>query len=249
MNQQQTLPQRLDYGLDMPRELRRNAIYGAGGVVMGSLVFAIAPGAATAILLGGISLLSGIVLLVMCGVMIWGSKVGKLRLRDEVLGQWPWRGDERVLDVGCGHGLMMIGAAKYLTTGKSIGVDLWLKIDQANNSPDATARNAALEGVADRVSIRDGDARDLPFEPNQFDVVISSWVIHHMSDPDDRARVLREIGRVLKPGGRAVIIDIETTRETVQFFERNDWQGVQKSKPYYLFFTPTHVVTAIKPAT
>jgi hypothetical protein len=38
--------------------------------------------------------------------MLWGSKVGKLRLRDKVLNALRWRGDETVLDVGCGHGLL-----------------------------------------------------------------------------------------------------------------------------------------------
>src|SRR3546814_6489738 len=48
-------------------------------------------------------------------VMLWGSKIGKVRLRDKVLATLPWRGDERVLDVGCGHGLMLAGADRKST--------------------------------------------------------------------------------------------------------------------------------------
>ena len=45
-------------------------------------------------------------------IMIWGSKAGKIRLRDKMIDSVLWRGDEQVLDVGCGHGLMLVGAAK-----------------------------------------------------------------------------------------------------------------------------------------
>lgn len=51
-------------------------------------------------------------------IMIWGSKVGKRLLRDKMIDSISWRGDEKVLDVGCGHGLMLIGAAKRLAGEK-----------------------------------------------------------------------------------------------------------------------------------
>src|SRR3546814_12624473 len=85
-------------------------------------------------------------------VMLWGSKIGKVRLRDKVLATLPWRGDERVLDVGCGHGLMLAGAAQRLLTGRVIGIDIWRSEDQARNSPEATLRNMRLEGVSERVA-------------------------------------------------------------------------------------------------
>jgi predicted RNA methylase len=45
-------------------------------------------------------------------LLLWSSLFGKFRARDALLNAVPWRGDEQVLDVGCGHGLMLIGAAK-----------------------------------------------------------------------------------------------------------------------------------------
>ena len=72
--------------------------------------------------------------------------MGKLRLRDRVLDGLALRGDEQVLDVGCGHGLMLLGAAKRLKKGKAIGVDIWQKEDQAGNDPEATRENARREG-------------------------------------------------------------------------------------------------------
>ncbi len=250
MNQQTTpttLAQKPDYGLDTPRELRRNALYGLVGVVMGPIILYIGGGAPLGIIIGLVSLGSGLLLFVICAVTILGSRVGKLRLRDEVLGAIPWRGDERVLDIGCGHGLMMIGAAKHLTSGKAIGVDIWAQDLQADNSADAALRNAALEGVAERVEVRYGDARDLPFDNASIDVVLSSWVIHFLLDPEDRLQALKEIVRVLKPGGRVVIVDVDRIDEYRSYFIAQEWPGVSKSRPHYLFVTPTYVLTAVKP--
>src|SRR5437660_1447109 len=80
---------------------------------------------------------------------------------------------EAVLDVGCGRGLLLNAAARRLTTGKAVGVDLWQNADLSNNRPEATLENARLEGVADRVQVKDGDARQLPFADAVFDVVVS----------------------------------------------------------------------------
>ena len=65
----------------------------------------------------------------------------------------PWRGDEKVLDVGCGRGLFLIGAAERLTTGKATGVDIWQSEDLSNNTGDAVMANAKAEGVAAKVKI------------------------------------------------------------------------------------------------
>src|SRR5690348_943341 len=133
MNQRTALSERVDYGIDTPRDLRRNILYGITGVVLGSLLLYLAQGGPFGVFLGGISLVSGILLLVISVVMFWGSKVGKLRLRDQVIDALPWRGDERVLDIGCGHGLLLIAAAKHLTTGQAMGIDIWIATEQAGN--------------------------------------------------------------------------------------------------------------------
>ena len=78
--------------------------------------------------------------------MFWGSKVGKLRLRDKIIASIPWRGDEQVLDVGCGHGLMLLAVAKRLQSGRAIGIDIWSQVDQADNNPESTLANARIEG-------------------------------------------------------------------------------------------------------
>jgi ubiquinone/menaquinone biosynthesis C-methylase UbiE len=140
--------------------------------------------------------------------MAWGSRVGKLQLRDKIIRSFSWRGDERVLDVGCGHGLMLLAAAKRLTSGRAVGIDVWSQVDQADNSAAATLENARLEGVADRVEVLDADVRKLPFPDASFDVVLSSFVIHNLSRASDRRQVVQEIARVLRPGGELAIAAI-----------------------------------------
>ncbi len=181
-------------------------------------------------------------------VMVWGSKRGKFLLRDKLLDAIPWRGDERVLDVGCGHGLMLIGAAKRLRQGKAVGIDLWRKQDQAGNSREATTMNVQLEGVADRIELVDGDARKLPFGDNFFDVVLSSWALHNIPDRTGRDTAIREIVRVLKPGGHVVIIDIRHTTDYAEVMREGKMSDVRRSAPNFLFLIPSVTVTARKPA-
>ena len=189
----------------------------------------------------------GVWFLLTAAVMLWGSKIGKLRLRDKLIASIPWRGDEQVLDVGCGHGLMLIGAAKQLHGGKAVGIDLWQTADQAGNSRAATWHNVELENVADRVELIDGDARAMPFPNHQFDVVLSSWALHNIYDRPGRYAAIREIVRVLKPGGRLVIIDIRHTAEYAEVLKDGGMAEVRRGRPNFLFFIPSHVLTARKP--
>jgi 2-polyprenyl-3-methyl-5-hydroxy-6-metoxy-1,4-benzoquinol methylase len=163
----------------------------------------------------------GLVCLVMGCWMVYYSYVGKLRMRERLLNGIPWRGDEAVLDVGCGRGLLLVGAAKRLTTGKATGIDRWQGEDLAGNSPLATRANALAEGVADRVEIQTGDARELPFADASFDVVVSNAALHNIYNAEGRRAAVREIARVLKPGGRVVISDIRHTAEYAGILRQN----------------------------
>jgi arsenite methyltransferase len=97
---------------------------------------------------------------------------------------------------------------KKLTTGKTVGVDLWAAKDLSDNNAEATLANAAAEGVADRVEVQTGDITRLPFSDASFDAVISMTVLHNIPPRDARDLALRELVRVLKPGGRIAIFDL-----------------------------------------
>jgi len=180
-------------------------------------------------------------------VMLWGSKIGKLQLRDKIIRSIAWRGDEQVLDVGCGHGMMLIAAAQRLTTGHATGIDIWSQADQADNSPEATMENARLEQVADRVEILNADARKIPFPDNSFDVVLSSFVIHNLHKASDREQILREIARVLRPSGQLAIADILHSGQYEKVLRALGWKGMKRWFPNFLFFIPTRVLRASKP--
>jgi len=113
-----------------------------------------------------------------------------------------------VLDAGCGRGLALIGCAKKLTTGAAVGIDLWAAKDLSHNNPAATLANAIAEGVADRVAVETGDITRLPFADASFDAVISMTVLHNIPSRDARDQALRELVRVLKPGGRIAVFDL-----------------------------------------
>jgi SAM-dependent methyltransferase len=150
--------------------------------------------------------------------VIYDSKVGKLALREELLARVSWVGSEQVLDVGCGRGLLLIGAAKRLKTGRAIGIDLWQSEDLSHNNAAATIENARLEGVADRVQVQTGDMRHMPFVTGQFDVIVSRAAIHNLYQADQREAALHEIVRVVKPAGVILIDDIRHIGEYQRVF-------------------------------
>jgi hypothetical protein len=153
-------PTKADYGLDAPGVVVGNAVAGTAALAGAGIGWAALRRRhrGPAAVLGGWLAAWGLVAVAQVGLMI-RSRAGKLTERDRLLDQLPWRGDEWVLDVGCGRGLL--GAAKRLTSGRAVGLDLWRTRDQAGNDPAATMANAQAEGVAERVELRDGDARQL----------------------------------------------------------------------------------------
>ena len=141
------------------------------------------------------------------GSYLYSSLRGKFAVWDEVLDELRLRGDERLVDIGCGRGAVLLLAAQRLPAGRAIGVDVWRRRDQTGNTRAAAQRNATVEGVGDRVELADADARDLPFPAGSFDVVVSNLAIHNIAGTDGRNQALREAVRVLCPGGRLRIID------------------------------------------
>lgn len=67
-----------------------------------------------------------------------------------------------------------------------------------------------------RVEVKEGDARELPFAVGTFEVVVSNFVVHDIKNRADRERMMREMARGLKPGGRIALVDFIFTDECVK---------------------------------
>jgi SAM-dependent methyltransferase len=234
---------RPDYGIDAPVIVRRLAVVGAATVAVAAVLRATGFGISS-LVVGAVGIWS-----IACTVvMIAGSRVGKFRLRDALLSRIAWRGDGRVLDVGCGHGLLLVAAAKRVSTGRVVGIDIWSQTDQADNWPERTVQNARLEGVADRVEVRDGDARKLDLPDEAFDVVVSSFALHNIPESREREQAVREIIRVMKPGGRVAIVDVWRISQYRRVFRESGMKQVRLSWPSFWFLAPSFILTAVKPA-
>jgi arsenite methyltransferase len=146
------------------------------------------------------------------GLGFYASRRGKFVVWAKLLDELKLKGHERILDMGCGRGAVLLLAAQHLTTGRAVGVDLWRKGDQSGNAAEATLRNAEAEGVADRVELRTADMTALPLEDNTFDMVLSNVAIHNAKGRSGRAKAIEQAVRVLRPGGRLMIADILATR-------------------------------------
>ncbi len=116
---------------------------------------------------------------------------------------------EAVLDVGCGTGDLTLRAARRVgAEGRAAGIDA---------SPDMVkiARRKAARKGRD-VDFRVAPIEDLPFADGEFDAALSSLMIHHLPD-DLKLRGLVEVRRVLKPGGRLVVVDLKPSSGIVGF--------------------------------
>jgi ubiquinone/menaquinone biosynthesis C-methylase UbiE len=125
----------------------------------------------------------------------------------QALGSMP---GARVLDVGCGGGVFLPFLAGLVEqSGRVIG------LDHAPDFVDTARRRMSELGLDNRVEVMEGDALDLPFPDAAFDAAHCERLLMHLEDP---ATALREMRRVVRPGGSVVVVE-------------TDWAGLRVDHP------------------
>jgi SAM-dependent methyltransferase len=240
---------RADYGIDAPPVVRNLGLGGVAIVLIGIAAFLfLSEPRWLMYLLGYWGIFAGGSMVLTSLLIIWSSKVGKLHQRQLLIESLHLKGNETMLDVGCGRGLLLNEAAQHLPNGRALGVDLWQSADQSGNWPEVTMQNARAEGVVDRVEIKTGDMRELPLPDASVDVAIASLSIHNIPTTDGRAKAIQEIHRVSKPGGQVALLDFMATDEYFGSLQALGWEAISRSGPSFWMFPPVRVVRGRKPA-
>ena len=113
-------------------------------------------------------------------------------------------GRGNVLDVGCGSGRTTISLAKIGSDFKIVAFDRFDASYIDDGGKSLLKHNIELAGITDRVSIVQGDITATAFDENYFDAAVSSYMFDHLGE--NKLAALQEMNRVLKPGGRFLMI-------------------------------------------
>jgi ubiquinone/menaquinone biosynthesis C-methylase UbiE len=104
-----------------------------------------------------------------------------------------------LLDIGTGPGWLLVKLHQQAPSMQLVG------IDSSPSMVTEAQRNMVKAGVSGTIEIKEGNASQIPFDGDSFDIVVSQWSIHHWKHPVEG---LNEVYRVLKPGGYALMYDL-----------------------------------------
>lgn len=230
-----------NYGLDSPLMVRHMFSRGGWTLLFALIVFIVNraqyPGPSVQILI-----VLGLIALGFFAagwITMQASKTARFQIRDRILDSLQLTGEERLLDVGCGTGLMAIGAARRLQGGRVTGLD-------QSEEADVVKANAKLEGVAEKVRVDTGVSAKLVYPDNHYDVVVSALALRGLGESDVREQMVREMFRVLKSGGKLAIFDTTGASDYVQVLRSAGAQNVELSGVIWYGIQPARIVTARK---
>ncbi|QAA80367.1 class I SAM-dependent methyltransferase [Aequorivita sp. H23M31] len=235
---------KIDYGIDAPKVIRRLLFIGIL-IISITLLFPIVSFGEIELVTSGF-IWAGVSLIVGAILMTLYSKFGKLKHRDRILNKIQWTGSEKVLDVGTGLGLLMIGAAKRLTTGKAIGIDIFDSRDLSNNTLERTRANAKLEGVTGNTEVLRMDILKTDFPNDYFDVIVSNLCLHNIKKAKDRDAACAEIFRILKPEGKTIISDFINIGNYSRKFKSLGMKVQNEGTYLFDTFPPLTIIKSIK---
>lgn len=138
-------------------------------------------------------------------------------LREIIFNQTKIEKEDTVADIGAGTGYLTLELAKK--AAEVIAVD--------NSSQMlCIARDEADKAELTNIRFMDGNAEQLPLEPEAVDLVYANMLLHHVNDP---LQVFKEMNRILKPGGKVIVTDINEHEHTWLRQEKSDlWLGFSR---------------------
>ncbi len=240
------LPAFTDYDIDAPQV---TAYLLGGGFLLAVLALALRRHSlqvSTSGLLGLFFLLFGLLLVSVALWMLWTCWRGKWIACGRLLDALRLRGKERLLDLGCGRGMLLLLAAQRLPRGKATGLDDWSQTYLFGNSRSKTLSNLQAAGLEKRAEVVTGDMRHMPFPKGRFDVVTAHLALHRVKEREGRLQVLREAARVLRKGGRLALQDFQYNRQTLEDLEKSGFQKAEVSGVQFCAFPPFRRITAVK---
>jgi ubiquinone/menaquinone biosynthesis C-methylase UbiE len=130
------------------------------------------------------------------------------------------RSTDKILDVGCGPGTITVGFAAHVPQGFVTGLDI---------SPDVLEQARSLDNLPSNVSFMEGDLlKGLDMEDGQYDMVFNSQLFPHLNSKEMKLTALREMRRVVRPGG------ILASRDAAEltFLPQEIWSGSPLGREY-----------------
>jgi ubiquinone/menaquinone biosynthesis C-methylase UbiE len=184
----------------------------------------------------------GVFLTVEGTLMYVSSKYWKIKQASKLVNSLKLKGDEKVLDVGCGSGLFVTEFAKQVPNGAVYGIDRWnYRVHEG-----IALENCKVTGVDNRTHIKTGDVTEsLPFGDNFFDYVFANSTMHNLSRKS-RSTTFLEMLRVLKPGGTMIIQDVKYGEEYENELKKNEQLEVYLTPFEFSLFPPVQIVTVKK---
>ncbi|KAL8167331.1 hypothetical protein V2J09_008830 [Rumex salicifolius] len=204
---------------------------------------------------GAFAALTAVCLIFAAGNLFYSAGALRWEMSQRMVGAVPdWSNVRTALDVGCGRGVLLNEVAKRMkkegSSGRVVGLDL------NRSATMSTLRTACIEGVQEYVTCREGDVRKLPFSDNYFDAVVSAVFLHRVGKEHgrttaaaaaERVRVVGEVVRVLKPGGVAVVWDLQHVPEYVRKLRELRMEDIRVSERVTAFMMSSHIVSFRKP--
>jgi ubiquinone/menaquinone biosynthesis C-methylase UbiE len=237
---------KVKYQLDAPPVVKLFTVLGVVGCLCSLAVYTINlnKNLAPLVWVYWFTLASGVFYLLTATAMIITSYFTKEKLIKKILP--PHLSNyQQVLEIGIGSGMGAIILAHHNADIEIDAIDIFNIVDHQNNSLKLCQNNLKAANVNHKVTVKKADMRTIPFDNHHFDAAFGILSIHNLENKTERKKALTEIIRVIKPGGKIVIIDFKYHNEYRKQLQQLGAKKILTSRPYISVFPFLKVTSAI----